>query len=94
MGARLYAYTIIAIVIASLHYFPAQFCLCPLSSLEEEWHRRPHTSAFLWKLQRISKDGKSAIAAKLLTFLIDYCELILLAIHGLSQPYELEAHKL
>ena len=35
-----------------------QICLCPLPSVEEIWHQRPLTSAFLWKLQRIGKDGR------------------------------------
>ena len=38
-----------------------QVCLCSLPSLEEMRHQRPHTSAFLWKLQRRSKDGEVVV---------------------------------
>lgn len=35
-----------------------QVCICSLPSIEEMWDQRPYTSAFLWQLQRGSKDGE------------------------------------
>ena len=58
----------------SLIFANLQVCLCPLPSVEEMWYQRPHTRAFLWKLQKRGKNGKSHSGRKGFSYSLDwYC---------------------